>query len=77
MFTLYDCDRGDKVQVVKLHTAAELKQRLISFGIMKESLIEVLGYAPRKKTMEVRVGKMNLALRDEEAKLIEVQKYEH
>jgi len=74
--TLIECERGEKVRVVKLNAKDELKQRLISFGIMKEAEVEVLEQAPRKKTIEVKVGKMRLALRAQEAELIEVKSYE-
>ena len=60
--------------MTKLNAATELKQRLISFGIMKESLIEVLEYAPAKSTIEIKVGKMRIALRAKEAELVEVEK---
>jgi len=70
---LIECSRGEKVKVLKLLAKDELKQRLISFGIMKESIIEILEQAPRKKTIEIKVGKMRLALRAEEAELIEVE----
>ncbi len=73
MKKLLDCQKGDKVVVIKLNAANELKQRLISFGVMKEADLEVLELAPRKKTIEVKVGKMRLALRAEEAELIEVE----
>ncbi|WP_297482501.1 FeoA family protein [Sulfurimonas sp.] len=74
MKNLLDCDRGEKVKVSKLNAAYDLKQRLISFGIMKDAELEVLAQAPRKKTIEVKVGKMRLALRSEEAAQIEVKK---
>ena len=74
MNTLNDCKKACKVKVVKLNAPTDLKQRLISFGIMKETLIEVLEYAPAKSTIEVKVGKMRIALRAQEAKLIEVEK---
>ena len=73
MKKLLECQRGDKVIVKKLNAGGELKQRLISFGLMKEAELEVLEHAPRKKTIEVKVGKMRIALRAEEAELIEVQ----
>ncbi len=73
MKKLIECDRGEKVRVVKLHAKDELKQRLISFGLMKESLVEVLEQAPAKQTIEIKVGKMRLALRAQEAELIEVE----
>ena len=74
MKTLIDCKKACKVQVIKLNAPKELKQRLISFGIMKEAFMEVLEHAPRKSTIEVKVGKMRIALRAEEAQLIEVEK---
>ncbi|MDY0233372.1 MAG: FeoA family protein [Sulfurimonas sp.] len=73
MKTLNDCEKNQKVRVVKLHAQKDLKQRLISFGIMKEAVLEVMEYAPAKSTIEVRVGKMSIALRAREAKLIEVE----
>ena len=73
MKTLLDCDRGESVKVSKLNAAYDLKQRLISFGIMKDAVLKVLAQAPRKKTIEIKVGKMRLALRSEEAAQIEVE----
>lgn len=74
MQTLKDCKKACKVKVVKLNADGELKQRLISFGIMKESLIEVLEHSPTKSTIEIKVQKMRIALRAKEAELIEVEK---
>jgi len=72
MKRLIDCEKGEKVKVLKLDANYDLKQRLISFGVMKDAVIQVLEHAPRKKTIEVKVGKMRIALRAEEAELIEV-----
>ena len=74
MKTLIDCHKACTVKVVKLNAKTDLKQRLISFGIMKESIIEVLEHAPAKSTIEIKVGKMRIALRAKEAELIEVTK---
>ena len=74
MKKLIDCKKACKVKVVKLNAKGDLKQRLISFGIMKEALIEVLEYAPAKSTIEIKVGKMRIALRAKEAELVEVEK---
>jgi len=73
MKTLFDCKKKCRVKVLKIHAKTDLKQRLISFGIMKEATIEVLEHAPAKSTIEVKVGKMRIALRAEEAELIEVE----
>lgn len=74
MKTLLDCHKACRVKVIKLNAKTELKQRLISFGIMKEPIIEVLELAPAKSTIEVKAGKMRIALRAQEAALIEVEK---
>ena len=74
MSTLNDCKKACKVKVLKLNAPTDLKQRLISFGIMKECIIEVLELAPAKSTIEIKVGKTRIALRAQEAKLIEVEK---
>ena len=41
---------------------------------MKETIIEVLEHSPAKSTIEIKVGKMRIALRAKEAELIEVEK---
>ena len=71
---LIDCKKACRVKVLKLNADAELKQRFISFGIMKDAEIEVLEYAPAKSTMEIKIDKMRIALRAQEAEKIEVQK---
>jgi len=73
MQQLSKCDKGEKVKVTKLNAKSDLKQRLISFGVMKEAVIEVLEHAPAKSTIEIKVGKMRIALRAEEADLIEIE----
>jgi len=74
MQTLNDCKKACKVKVKKLHAKTDLKQRLLSFGIMKEAMIEVLEYSPAKSTIEIKVDKMRIALRAKEAELVEVEK---
>ena len=73
MKKLSTCQIGEKVKVVKLNADSALKQRLISFGIMKETLMEVLEHAPGKSTIEVKVAKIKIALRAIEAEKIEVE----
>lgn len=71
---LSDCKKACTVRVTKLNADSELKARLISFGIMKDAVVEVLELAPAKSTIEIKVGKMRIALRAQEAALIEVEK---
>ena len=73
MNTLTNCPRGCVTTIIKLHATGPLKQRLVSFGIMKGAKVTLMEYAPRKSTVEVKVGKMRLALRKEEAEMIEVE----
>lgn len=69
---LTECMKGCGVTVVKLHAQGALKQRLVSFGVMKGAQVTVIGFAPAKSTVEIKIGRMRLALRKEEAELIEV-----
>ena len=69
---LTECMKGCSATVVKLNAQGALKQRLVSFGVMKGAKIQLLGFAPAKSTVEIKVGRMRLALRNEEAQLIEV-----
>ena len=73
MNTLTNCPRGCETTIIKIHANGSLKQRLVSFGLMKGARITLLEYAPRKSTVEVKVGKMRLALRKEESDMIEVE----
>lgn len=71
---LSDCKKACEVKILKLHAKGALKDRLISFGLMKGAQIKVLEHAPAKSTIEIIIARTRLALRYEEAKLIEVIK---
>ncbi|MEA3227765.1 MAG: FeoA family protein [Campylobacterota bacterium] len=73
MKKLSQCNRGERAKVIKLNAKTDLKQRLISFGVMKGATIEILEHAPAKSTVEIKVGKMRIALRAEEADLIDIE----
>ncbi len=72
MNKLTQCEKGSSCKVAKIHATGPLKQRLLSFGIMKGVVVELLEYSTTKSTVEVKVGKMRIALRKEEAELIEI-----
>lgn len=76
MKNLTQCEKGSSCVVTKLHASGPLKQRLLSFGMARGVDIELLEYSPTKSTVEIKVGKMRIALRKEEAELIEVEFYE-
>ena len=74
MQTIVNVEKNKKCRVKKLHTSGVLRQRLASFGITKGAEIELLNHTSLKGTYEVKVGKMTMALRKEEAQNIEVEK---
>lgn len=76
MKNLTHCDKGSSCKVIKIHASGPLKERLMSFGMARGVGIELLEYSPAKKTVEIKVGKMRIALRKEEAELIEVDSNE-
>jgi ferrous iron transport protein A len=73
MKNLTECKKGSSCRVSKLHASGPLKQRLLSFGMARGVTIELIEYSPTKSTVEIKVGKMRIALRKEEAELIEVE----
>lgn len=72
MTLLSACSKGGLATVCKIKATGALKQRLISFGLMKGVDVVMMQSSPTKSTFEIKVGNLNLALRKEEAELIEV-----
>ena len=72
MKNLTQCETGCITTILKNGAKGALKQRFLSFGMIKGASIKVIAFAPAKSSVEVKVGKMSIALRHEEAKLIEV-----
>ncbi len=65
--------KGQKGIVKGLKASGALKQRLFSLGIVRGATIEVVDCSLNKATIEVKVGNTLVALRDSEAKDIEVE----
>lgn len=72
MKTVFDLEKNSIATIKKLHAEDELKSRLISLGIARGTEIKVLECAPAKQTMQILVGHTKLALRESEAKKIEI-----
>lgn len=70
---LSDLNIKQKAKVKNITCSDELKQRFYSFGIFKNSVIEVENMSLAKNTIEIMVEDTSLALRMEEAKSIEVE----
>jgi len=73
MSILSDLKTGEKAVVLKVKADGELKQRLASLGLRKNSAIEVKALSLNKNTIEVEIGTSLIALRFDEAKEIEVK----
>ncbi len=65
---------GDSAIIKKVHAKEPLKSRLLSMGITRGEEIKVLKHTLAKNTFEVEVNRVPIALREEEAKEIEVEK---
>lgn len=72
MTLLSACTKGGTATVIKINAIGALKQRLISFGLMKGAEVKMLECGMTKSTFEVKIGNVSIALRREEAELIEV-----
>jgi len=71
---LSDLEIGDRAIVKRVDAEESLKQRLASLGVGRGARLNVETYSIGKKTYEIVVDGTMIALRDEEAKKIEVEK---
>ena len=69
---LTDIRKGDKAEIIKVHADKALKDRLVSFGVMRGEILSVKGCSLAKQTMEIEVGSTLIALRADEAEKIEI-----
>ncbi len=72
--TIYDLSINEKGRILSFDTDEDLKNRLHSFGVKRGSTILIKNIAPKKSTISIVIGKTVLALRDEEARKIQVEK---
>jgi len=70
---LSELNIGDIGIIKKVHAKEPLKSRLLSMGITRGEKIKVLKHTLAKNTFEVEVNRVPIALREEEAKEIEVE----
>ncbi len=66
--------KGDQAEIIKIHADKALRDRFISFGLMRGENIIVKTCSLAKQTMEIKVGATAIALRADEAGKIEVRK---
>jgi ferrous iron transport protein A len=70
--SLVDLKKNQKAIIKSIDASPELKQRLLSLGVVKGAEIELIDCSITKSTVEIKVGNTLVALRDSEAKKIEV-----
>jgi len=62
--------------IKKIYAKEPLKSKLLSMGFVKGEKVKVVKHTLAKNTFDVEVANTNIALREEEAKEIEVEKIE-
>ncbi len=67
-----DMKIGDEAIIKKVRAQEPVKGRLYAMGIARGNRIKLLDHTLKKQTWEVEVDGTRVALRDEEAKGIEV-----
>ena len=60
--------------ITKISANKKLKQRLQSFGVIKGAIVKMKTFSLTKNTFEIEINHSLIALRESEAKLIEVEK---
>jgi ferrous iron transport protein A len=70
---LSELHKGDKAEIISINADKALKDRLISFGVMRGETLVIKGCSLARQTMEIEVGSTHIALRAEEASKIEVR----
>jgi ferrous iron transport protein A len=70
---LIDLQKGNRATILKIHADKALRDRLNSFGVMRGEELTIKGCSLAKQTIEIEVGSTLVALRADEAKLIEVE----
>jgi Fe2+ transport system protein FeoA len=74
---LNELEMGQSAVIKKIHAKEPLKSRLFSMGFAKGEKVKVLKHTLAKNTFDVEINRINVALREEEAKEIEVEKVEN
>ncbi len=65
---------NDKAVIKKIHAKEPLKSKLLSMGFARGEKLKVLKHTLVKNTFDIDINGVNVALRNEEAREIEVEK---
>ena len=71
---LNELNIGEKGIIKKIYAKEPLKSKLLSMGFARGEKVKVLKHTLAKNTFDVDVNGVNVALREEEAREIEVEK---
>ena len=69
---LNELEKGQKARIVRIDAESTLKNRLMSFGVIRGAYLSVEEYSPAKKTIKIMIDATMIALRFDEARHIEV-----
>ena len=70
---LKDMKPGESGLIVTLHGSGNVKHRLIDMGLVHGRKIHVMKFAPLGDPVEIKVKNFELALRNSEAGMIDVE----
>ncbi len=70
---LGDIKPGKRARIRCHHAKGAIRQRLLDLGFVPESKVDIVRRAPLGDPIECRVANYNVALRQSEASLIEVE----
>lgn len=70
---LKDMKPGESGLIVTLHGSGNVKHRLIDMGLVHGTKIHVMKFAPLGDPVEIKVKSFELALRNSEAGMIDVE----
>lgn len=70
---LKDMKPGESGLIVTLHGSGNVKHRLIDMGLVHGTEIHVMKFAPLGDPVEIKVKNFELALRNSEAGMIDVE----
>ena len=71
---LNELKMGESGIITKIYAKEPLKSKLLSMGFARGERVKVLKHTLAKNTFDIDINGVNVALRDEEAREIEVRK---
>ena len=70
---LTELEKNQKGRIKQIHAQLALKKRLLSLGLSLDKEITLLETSLQKNTIKIALGQSALALRFDEAKMIEIE----